>query len=93
MNDPIKNVETWIRGFFILVFIVFISLLLYSPLKLVLLAAITIQFGFVLFSGQLNEQLLNITRFVCDYLYQVMLYITFNTEDKPFPFNKLPPKS
>jgi len=93
MNDPIKNVETWIRGFFILVFVTFISLLLYSPLKLILFAAIVIQFGFVLFSGQLNEPLLNITKIACEYLYQVMLYITFNTEDKPFPFNRLPPRS
>lgn len=88
MNNPIEDKETWIRGAFISVFLIFIGLLLYSPLALILLAVIVIQFGFVLFKGQLNEQLLNLSKILCDYLYQVMLYITFNSDERPFPFKK-----
>lgn len=89
MNEHLTNKDTWIRGIFILLFVVFILLLLYSPLRLILLAAILVQFGFVLFTGQLNTPLLTVTKILADYLYDVMLYVTFNTDEKPFPFKDL----
>jgi hypothetical protein len=40
----------------------------------------------LLFTGEINKQLQQIGQSVAGYMYQIVRYLTFNTEDKPFPF-------
>ena len=86
--DNIKAKSTWLRLFFILVIA-----LLYSVSRLVVGAVVLLQFFFVLFTGKTNNQLLSFGQSLSTYTYQVVCYLTFNTEERPFPFDIEWPKS
>jgi hypothetical protein len=82
-SDLERNVtsrETWIRLFFMIVFA-----LLYGLSRLVAAAVIVIQFFHVLFTGNTNEQLKTFGHSLAIYSYEIVDYMTFNTETKPFP--------
>ena len=69
-----------------LVFMLIIALL-YSVSRIVVTAVIVFQFFWVLFSGEKNEKLQYLGQSLADYTYQIVLYLTFNTEERPFPFD------
>jgi len=82
-SDLEKNVtarSTWVR----LVFMV-VTGLLYGLSRLVVAALVTIQFFYVLLSGETNEHLKTFGHSLAIYSYQVIDYLSFNTETKPFP--------
>lgn len=77
----IKSKNVWLRGFFMLLFTFF-----YGVAEIVLAVVAVFQFGCVLFTREPN---VNATRFgnsVGQYIYQISQFVTFNTEQKPFPF-------
>ncbi len=74
--------ETWFRGLFVLLFSV-----LYCLTKIVVLAVVILQFGFVLISGRVNQQLVNFGESASQYIYQILQFMTFYTDQKPFPFS------
>ena len=90
MKEHLTSGNTWVRGFFMLLFAMVLFLLAYSPVLLLLMAVIIFQFGFVLFTGKLNENLLTFSQSLCTYTYQILRYLTYNTDQKPFPFSKWP---
>jgi hypothetical protein len=69
-----------------LVFMIIVALL-YSVSRLVVAAVIVFQFLWVLFTGVNNEKLQKFGADLASYTYQIVLYLTFNTEDRPFPFD------
>ena len=85
--DNIKSKSIWLRLFFMLVIA-----LLYSVSRLVVGAVVMLQFFFVLFTGKTNNQLLSFGQALSTYTYQVISYLTFNTEERPFPFDTEWPK-
>lgn len=89
MNTELKsNVtrrSTWVRALYMLLFA-----LIYSLAELVLAVVVLFQFAFTLFTGKPNQQLLGFGRGLSMFFYQVLVYLTYNTEDKPFPFNPWP---
>lgn len=84
-KENIKTKETWIRGVYILVFV-----FAYSIAEIVMGAVVFMQFLVVLFTAEKNEKLLALGQDVSFYIYQVMRYLTFNTDEKPFPFSDWP---
>ena len=86
--DNIKSKSIWLRLFFMLVIA-----LLYSVSRLVVGAVVMLQFFFVLFTGKTNNQLLSFGQALSTYTYQVISYLTFNTEERPFPFDTEWPKA
>ena len=86
--DNIKAKSIWLRLFFMLVIA-----LLYSVSRLVVGAVVMLQFFFVLFTGKTNNQLLSFGQALSTYTYQVISYLTFNTEERPFPFDTEWPKA
>ena len=58
-----------------------------------LLALSVIQFGFHLFEGIPNTRLVSLSNQVIVYLLQIFDYISYKTDQKPFPFSSLPLKS
>jgi hypothetical protein len=74
--------STWVRLFFIVLFAI-----LYGISRLVTAAVVAIQFFHVLFTGETNEQLKTFGHSLALYSYQVVDYLTFNTETKPFPLD------
>ena len=82
ISDNIKSKSIWMR----LVFMLIVALL-YSVSRVVVTAVIIFQFFWVLFTGEKNAKLQNLGVSLADYTYQIILYLTFNTEERPFPFD------
>lgn len=86
-NTPIKSKGTWQRGLYMLLFAFLISIA-----RFVAFAVIILQFLFVLFSGTTNTHLLSFGKSLSTYTYQVMLFLTFNSEQHPYPMSEWPGK-
>lgn len=89
MDDDLKQnltaSETWIRGLFILLFVFLLVIA-----RVVTGAVVVIQFLFTVFTGQTNENLRNFGASLASFIYQALLFVTYNTDDKPFPFSPWP---
>ena len=64
--------------------------LIYGIAEIVLIAVVITQFGFVLFTGNRNEPLLDLGRSVGAFIYRTIRYLTFNSDSRPFPFSPWP---
>lgn len=86
----LKNIfnfgQFWVRGLTMLMFVLFF----YYVGVYLIIAVVAIQFGFVVGTGNLNEQLLQFGRSLSIYVYDVVSYLTYNSDEKPFPFNDWP---
>ncbi len=80
-----KERETWKRGLFMLLF----GLVFWIAEFLLVMAAV-FQFGFVLFSGRTNERLLAFSDDLSYLFYQLVRYLTFKSDEKPFPLSDWP---
>lgn len=61
--------------------------IIYSITKFVLAGVVLFNFGFSLFSGKPNEALTDFGQQLSDYIYNILRFLTFNSEYKPFPFD------
>jgi len=77
--------ETWLRGLFIVIFAV-----IYSVAEVVLGAVVVFQFLATLFTGETNPRLRSFGLSLGAFIYQIIAYMTFNSDDKPFPFGTWP---
>lgn len=77
--------DTWIRGLFLLLFAFILGVA-----KVVTAAVVVIQFFFTVFTGGTNDNLRHFGAGLSRFTYQVMLYLTYNSDDKPFPFQPWP---
>lgn len=89
MNDELKqNIRrgsTWERLLYVILFV-----FIYSVAEAVLAAVVVVQFGFVLVTAKPSEQLLRFGGDLSRFLYDVLRYFTFTSDDKPFPFAAWP---
>jgi hypothetical protein len=76
---------TWTRGFFMLVYAT-----LFWVARIVIAVVVLFQFGSMLITGKINERLLGFGQSLSLYMYQIMRYLTYNTEEKPFPLSPWP---
>ena len=49
-----------------------------------------LQFLWVLIRGETNAQLTGFGQSLATYTYQIVLYLTFSSEERPFPFADWP---
>jgi len=81
IKENIRSRPTWTRGLFMLLFAV-----IYGLAELVITAVVVFQFFYVLLSGKSNERLLVFGQGLSTFVYNIMLFLTYNIEEKPFPF-------
>ena len=81
----VKARATWIRGLFMLLFVV-----IYSIAEFVGGAIVLLQFVLMLLTGRANGRLRDFSARLAAFMYQITLYLTFNSEDKPYPFGPWP---
>lgn len=81
----IGNGQTWLRGLFMLLFV-----LIYSVTEVIVLVVVVLQFLFVLFTGKQNIRLKDLGEGLSIFVYQIMSYWTYNSEVRPFPFAQWP---
>ncbi len=84
-EKPYKNRSVWLRGLFMLIFI-----FLMGVAKFVTLVVVVFQFVVLLFSGDTNKNLLQFGKSLSVYQYQIVLYLTYNSEVRPFPIGDWP---
>ncbi|MGR9116176.1 MAG: DUF4389 domain-containing protein [Gammaproteobacteria bacterium] len=82
INENLKKISTWKRIFFILVFAVIVGLV-----RILLWAVIILQIASTLLTGAVNKNILDFGRKLSAYLYHILLFLTFNTDQLPFPFS------
>ncbi len=86
VKENVKNVDVWIRGLFIIIFGVIFYFLLYPIIWLLVI----FQFLMKVITGNLNENLSNFSVGLTRYAFQILNYITFQSEERPFPFSPWP---
>jgi len=82
---PTNKRNIWIRGLFML-----LMFLAYHICGTVLCIVTVFQFVMVLLSDTPNERLVLFGRSLGRYLQQIADFLTFATEQMPFPFNDWP---
>ena len=85
LKQHVRDSGVWMRLLFMLVLAV-----LYGVAEVVLSAVVVLQFLIVLFTGEKNARLLSLGAGLSTYAYQVFRYLTFNSEQRPFPFSDWP---
>jgi hypothetical protein len=81
LKENIRSRPTWIRGLFMLLFAV-----IYGLAEVVITAIVVFQFFYVLITGTGNARLLLFGQGLSTYVYYIMLFLTYNSEEKPYPF-------
>jgi apolipoprotein N-acyltransferase len=74
--------STWVH----LVFMIAVGLC-YAVARLAVAFVVVVLFFYVLFTGQPNPRLKDLGLSLARYVYQIVEYLTFNTEVRPFPFD------
>jgi len=81
----LTNIDTWIR----LAYMVLFALLLMAA-RAILSIVVLMQFVLVLVFGKDNENLRNLGQGLGKWVYQAVMFLTFNSNNKPFPFDEWP---
>lgn len=84
-KENIKQESTWIRGLYMLMFGIF-----YSLAEVLLFAIVVFQFVLKLVTGENNSRLLKLGQSIATYIYQVIQFLTFNSDYQPYPFGAWP---
>lgn len=81
----LTNSNTWVR----LAYMILFTLLLMAA-RLVISLVVMVQFLLVLVTGSDNQNLRDLGQGLGKWVYQTIMFLTFNTESKPFPFDEWP---
>lgn len=82
IEENLKSRSTWLRLVFMFVFY-----LLGSVATLVASVVVILGFLWVLFTGETNEQLKRTGQGIASYIAQIIEYLTYNSDVRPFPFD------
>lgn len=89
MNEEIKQrlqtKEIWQRGLFMLFF-----MFVYGFSNSLVIAILFFQYATLIVTGKVNEFLLDFGRNLSVYIHQIINFLTFNSEQRPFPFSAWP---
>ena len=85
VKQNLKRQSTWMRGLYMLIYAVF-----YAIADILLFAVIVFQFLLKLFTGETNQRLLKLGQGLCTYIYQVLQFLSFNSDYQPYPFGAWP---
>ncbi|MBD3648475.1 MAG: DUF4389 domain-containing protein [Pseudomonadales bacterium] len=85
IKENIKAQDTWVR----FVFIVIYAVVLWAT-SFVLTLVVVLQFLVVLVTRQTQPNLLDFSDNLGEFVRQIICYMTFNQDEKPFPFGPWP---
>ncbi len=76
---------TWVRALYILLFVA-----LYGVAEVVVGAVVLFQFGSTLITGAPNHRLQGFSAALAAYIYQLLQYLCYNSDERPYPFAPWP---
>ena len=85
IKENLKNKTTWTRGLYMLLFIFCNGIA-----KAVIFAVIALQFVLTLFTRQPNARLLKLGQGLSSYIYQILQFLSYNSEYHPYPLGAWP---
>ncbi len=88
VEENLKSGATWNRFLFMV-----ISSILMSLANFVGTVVVVLGFLWVLFTGEINKQLREVGQSLASYIYEIIRYLTFNSDERPFPLGGKWPSS
>lgn len=85
MTEQYKGQTGWQRVIFVALFWI-----VFYVAQMVVAAVAVAQCVFVLLSNSPNEQLLKFGDAMSKYIHDILRYVTFNSDQQPFPFSDFP---
>lgn len=85
MKTRLTSKDVWLRGLYNLFFAI-----AWGLSELLLVFSVIFQFLTVLFTGSANLPLLRFGQNLSRYHYQIARFVSFNSEERPFPFSDWP---
>ena len=82
IEKNVKEKSTWMRLLF-MILIGFAG----SVAMFITGAVVVVNFFYVLFTGKANDRLTPLGHAMANYMYQIIQYMTFNSEVRPFPLD------
>jgi hypothetical protein len=80
IEENLKSGATWMRLLFMVISGVLAGVATFAGSVIVVLG-----FFYLLFTGEVNQQVREAGQSVAAYIYNILRYLTFNTDEKPFP--------
>ena len=84
-KQRLTSADVWTRALYMVLFAI-----AYGISRFILVFLVVFQFLVVLFTGSANEPLLKFGTNLSTYVYQILQFQTFNSEEHPFPFASWP---
>ncbi|MGR6874634.1 DUF4389 domain-containing protein [Pseudomonas sp. HK3] len=84
-KDNIKSESFWLRSVFMVLFFV-----VYRIVDILVLLVAISQWFYVLLTGDANQGLSNFAKGLSLYVAQIIDYLSYNNEEKPYPFTDWP---
>ena len=78
----LKSVPVWKRLMYMLIFVV-----VFWVCRMLIFGIATLQFFSVLFTSETNMKLRDFGLSIGKYVAEIINFLTYNTEEKPFPFD------
>ena len=85
IKDNIKKQSTWMRGLYMVLFTIFSRIA-----EVVLFTIVLFQFILKLLTGDTNERLRKLGQGLSTYIYQILQFLSFNSDIHPYPFGAWP---
>lgn len=83
LEKNVRSKNTWLRLLFMIVMAVAWSIAVF-----ITGAVVVVNFFYVLITGKTNSRLTAFGQSLATYLYQIVRFMTFNTETRPFPMDE-----
>ena len=81
LKENISQRSTWLRLLYIILLAV-----IFTITEFIIAVVVVVQFGFLLLSGKTNDDLKQFGDSLSRYVYDVLRYLTFNSNELVFPF-------
>lgn len=85
MSHEYEGKSAWLRVVFVVLFWI-----VFHVSQLIIAAVAVGQCGFVLITSRPNQYLMQLGDSLSKYVSEILRFVTFNTDQRPFPFTEFP---
>ena len=82
IKESLQDNSTWMRVLYMAIFVI-----IFNIVELLIAALVIFQLLVLLFTGDKNQRLLGFGVMLSQYAFKILRFLTFNSEEKPFPFS------